>query len=404
MTAKQPSVTIANSPNSAQLEAIFNILDKVFIVGGDYFRERLLQDSSYQPETTWYASVDDIIASTIQIFPLALRVGNTTLNVGGIGSVGTDPNYQGMGLAKNILHNQCEWMKENDYDLAMLFAVIHPYYEKLGWRLIPETAYLIEKPADQAPSSPYEVIPFAMEYIEQLQAIHEQYNASRTYTLVRNASYWHDLVKWPEWNKTDCLLLRKGNSIVAYGLIEKSSTDRAMLYELNYLPEAEHEVISLFTALCSLRPNCTHIQAKLNTDHKLCSYVQSLAATEVPMNYTMWKLLNVNSLVTKLRSEFEARLADSSLHDKQLHIELHIGEQSVSMNYCKNILTILNKAIPQPTDETFHMTFTPEDFISNILFGCKSDSLPTSVSATEQALHAILFPQQHAIFYTTDKF
>lgn len=401
MTTNQPSINITHSPSPAQLERIFDILDKVFIVGGDYFRDRLLQDIAYQPETTWYATVDENIASSIQIFPLKLRVGNTVLKVGGIGSVGTDPKYRGMGLAQSILNAQCEWMIKNEYDLGLLFAVIHPYYEKLCWKLISESTYMIERPSYQAPSSLYEIIPFSIEYIDQLQAIYEQYNQSRTCTVVRNASYWHDLIKWPEWKKTDCLLLHDGAKIVAYGLIEKSSTERAILYELNYLPEAEHEVISLFTALCNLRSGCTHIQAKLTRDHKLYSYVQSIAATEVPINYTMWKMLNINSLIVKLRSEFEARLLASLFHDDRMNIVLQIGDRNIYLNYSNKTLILSHEEIEQPAHETYYLSFTPEDFICNIINGDKNDEIDTNT--LEESLRAILFPLQPSIFYTTDK-
>jgi len=380
-----------------------HILDTVFNVGGAYFEERLLNDSSYDPTTTWFATVNGEVASSIQIFPLQLRVGQTILMVGGIGSVGTHPNFLGKGLAQEILNSQCQWMGENDYDLGMLFAVIHPYYEKLGWRLIPEKAYLIEKPPYQAPSDDYEIIPFSSEHLEQIQAIYNQHNQSVTYTMVRDDAYWKDLINWPEWKKNDCLLLTYRNKIVAYGLIEKTTKEHAMLYELNYLPEAEEEVISLFTALCNLRAESTHIQAKLNADHKLYSYFEDNAATEVPMNYTMWKIVNLHSLIHKLLPELQARLVNSSLQHDELLIQLKIGDARFNLLHKDQTLSLVDTLNHSFYVEEITLTFTPEEFIALIFFGEAAEQ-GNGQRSRDEALRLALFPKQNSTFYLTDKF
>jgi len=399
----EPAITITNSPDSKQFKSIMHILDTVFNVGGAYFEERLLNDSSYDPTTTWFATVNGEVASSIQIFPLQLRVGQTILKVGGIGSVGTHPNFLGKGLAQKILNSQCQWMGENDYDLGMLFAVIHPYYEKLGWRLIPEKAYLIEKPPYQAPSDDYEIIPFSSEHLEQIQAIYNQHNQSVTYTMVRDDAYWKDLINWPEWKKNDCLLLTYRNKIVAYGLIEKTTKEHAMLYELIYLPEAEEEVISLFTALCNLRAESTHIQAKLNADHKLYSYFEDNAATEVPMNYTMWKIVNLHSLIHKLLPELHARLVNSSLQHDELLIQLEIGDACFNLLYKDQTLSIVDTVEQSSHIEAMTLTFAPEEFIALIFFGGAGEQ-GNSQRSKEEAVRLALFPKQNATFYLTDKF
>lgn len=394
MTTNKPSITITNAPNPQQLEEIFNILDEVFPVGKAFFQDRLYNDSSYDPETTWYAAVDGKVASTIQVFPLHIRVGQAVLKIGGIGSVGTDPNYRGMGLAQGILHAQSEWMKQSGYDASLLLAIIHAFYEKAGWQLIPESAYSMAKPAPIEPSAGYDIIPFEPKYIDELRPLYEQFNEERTYTLIRDQAYWTDLPKWPAWHKADCLLLRYQGTIIAYGLIEKSDDEKVFIQELVYLPEAENEVLALFTALCQLRPQAKHVLAKLPDDHKLADYYKQQHADELSLNVTMWKMINSHSMLQKLQPELQQRLSGSAYAQQQLRIKLQIGEDEVWLDYANQKLSISEQPNSIPAYETLQLD--PYQLISYVIFGCDS--------ADQEDLLQALFPKQQAVFYLTDKF
>ncbi|MBO9599814.1 MAG: GNAT family N-acetyltransferase [Cohnella sp.] len=271
-TVSDMSINVTNRPTREQLERIYEILDECFTVGKAFFQDRLDHDQAYDPATTWFATVDGEIAANVQIFPLSIRVGQSVLKTGCMGSVGTSPRYRGMGLAHRILHSQTEYMRETDYDISVLLASKHAFYEKAGWRLIPETAYSIEKPASAEISSEYDIIPFETRYLDDLRSIYDQYNRNRTYTVVRNETYWNDLMHWPEWNKLDCLLLLRKDKVVAYGMIERKDSEQVFISEVAYLNEAADGVEHLFHALCRLRPNAKRILAMLPEDHKLYSY------------------------------------------------------------------------------------------------------------------------------------
>lgn len=193
-----PDILVKNHPTREQLELIYDILDECFPVGRAFFQERLDHDTAYDPDTTWFATVDGKIASNVQIFPLHIRVGRAVLKTGALGSVGTDPNYRGLGLAHQILYAQTNYMKDTDYDISLLLASKHAFYEKAGWRLVPQTAYAIKKPASLKQPTRDEIIPYEARYLDEIRLIHEQFNKNRTYTVVRNESYWNDLMTWPE--------------------------------------------------------------------------------------------------------------------------------------------------------------------------------------------------------------
>lgn len=402
MTTLQPSINISHHPSHEQHEQIYEILNQVFPVGRAYFQQRLDSDTSYDPNTTWFATVNGTVASTIQIFPLHIRVGKASLKIGGIGSVGTDPNFRGLSLAHKILHAQVDWMKQNDYDLCPLLAIIHPFYERVGWKVIPEQAYSIARPALTQHTSGQNIISFDVAYIDHLQEIYEQFNNERTYTAIRNKAYWNDLLNWPAWDNSDCLLLRKDNKIVAYGIIAKTADEKAAINELAYVQEAEEDVIELFHALCQLRPDAKHITAKLPDDHRLAAYFKENDAESIELNVTMWKMINLASIFHKLQPELEARLQQSKkLANKSLHIALHCADESIHLKYEAQQLTIdTAETIGSLTAHYQKVAVDEHRLISYILYGYSDDAH----SGTTHELLQALFPKQNAIFYNTDKF
>ncbi|MNN10051.1 hypothetical protein D3C81_1229620 [compost metagenome] len=396
-----PNIIVMNHPTREQLEKIYDVLDACFSVGRTFFQERLDLDTTYDPDTTWFVTVDGEIASNVQIFPLSIRVGQAILKTGAMGSVGTDPNYRGMGLAHKILHAQTTYMKETDYDISLLLASKHAFYEKAGWRLIPETAYAIEKPASFEQLSSDEIIPFEPRYLDDIRFIYEQFSQNRTYTVVRNETYWNDLMSWPEWKKADCLLLRRNEKIVAYGIIEKKDTEQVFLNELLYLKEAEDGVEALFHALCQLRPNAKQILAMLPEDHKLYSYYQEHQAQSIQINMAMWKMINLSSTFHKLQPEFEDRLNRSNFADQELHITLQCKEECVYLDYKQKQLSIADTS--NPANAYTSVVVDERDLMSYIMFGDNEADTVKDRAEHANILQA-LFPKQQAVFYLTDKF
>jgi len=399
MTLQQNDITISNDASREQLEEIYDLLGEVFTIGRAYFQTRLDFDSTYHPSTTWFATVHDRIASTVQIFPLYIRVGQAVLKIGGMGSVATHPDFRGMGLAPQILNAQSEWMKQNGYDLSLLLASKFAFYEKVGWRLIPEHVYSMQAPNASIKGGNNEVIPFEPQYLDDLRSIYEQFNDKRTYTVVRNESYWDDVMQWPDWKQADCLLLRKDQKIIAYGIIERNNNEQVYINEFVYLEEAGDSIIDLYIALCQLRPHAKHILARLPEDHKLVPYFQEHAGIKSELNMSMWKCINYEAMFIKLLPELQMRLNQSKQYStKDLHIALHCNGESIYLCYENQTLSILSnkhKAI-----DYLSITIEDRELISSIIFGYTG----STDNEEKLALLQLLFPKQNAVFYMTDKF
>ncbi|MCR8657211.1 GNAT family N-acetyltransferase [Paenibacillus endoradicis] len=398
MTTFKQEIIVSQSPTREQLERIYDILGDVFSVGRAFFQERMDFDSSYDAKTTWFATVDDTIASSVQVFPLHIRVGKSSLKIGAMGSVGTNPNFRGMGLAHQILNAQTDWMKNEDYDLSLLLAIIHPFYEKVGWKVIPEKAYSISRPTTVPSNASLDIIPFDPAYLDDLRAIYEQFNNERTYTVIRDESYWQDLIKWPLWKNNDCLLVRKENRIVAYGIIEKSDKDSIFIHEFAYLKESEDNAVDLFLALCQRRPHAKQIFSMLAEDHRITAYFKEQGATEQMIDIAMWKKINFTSTFSKLQPELEARLQrNEHTAAQELHLDLYSGDEHIYLDYKLHQLTISQENVPNTT--YIPLVVDELQLIKYIIWGYDE-----ATNGAESRILQALFPKQNATFYFSDRF
>lgn len=385
----------------AELEAVYDVLERVFPNGRAFFQERLDRDSAYDPETTWIASVDGAVASTIQLFPFESRVGDASVKIGGIGSVATLPEYRGLGLSQRLLQEQTRWMAAHDYDLSLLFAVITPFYEKSGWSVVPEPYYELD-PGEVPTDIPaeYDIVPFDPSHLEEMAAIYERFNRSRTYTVRRLPSFWTDQLNWPRWRTSDCLVAMRDGRVVGYGQIGPLSESSAQLEEVLYLPGEEAAALDLFRSLLSLREGAVRITAKLPDDHALANAFAIWGAARKPYLYAMWKVIRFQPMLVKLASVFAQRLgAAPAFAGKALNLHLVCGRQGAYFHYRNHEVSV--EPSPRPGTVYEKLAWTEPEFVRLLLQGGVSEPDREAGSAD---LLLSLFPKQKSVFYPTDKF
>ncbi|MHA0857212.1 GNAT family N-acetyltransferase [Paenibacillus sp. CMAA1364] len=384
----------------SELESVYDMIGHAFLAGRDFFQIRIDQDSSYDMSTTWIAKQHSLITSTIQVFPMISRVGIHPIRIAGLGSVATLPEYQGQGQCRQILHRLTHWMKQEEYDLSLLFAVITPFYEKSGWQVVPEPLYQIDIgsiPADNNNNN-IKIISYDSSHTTTISDIYDQFNQSRTYTIVRSSTTWQDLTQWPRWKSGTCLLAVRNNIVVAYGLISETKKDGVVhLDELCYLDGEESSAICLFQALVQQRPDARSISASLPADHALIVPFVQWGATKSTMNYAMWKIIQFQPLLAKLTPTFEKRLNSNHAIDS-LQLCMNCVEQQAYIYYDNGKLAIEHEA--RKESEYANINLSQEEFIAMLLQGYDDTTHKTSHANVLKTL----FPTQNSVFYNIDKF
>ena len=386
--------------NRNEQKSVYDVLDQVFPNGREFFQERLDHDSTYDPATTWIATVDGVIASTVQIFPFHSRIEDASIKIGGLGSVATLPEYRGQGLCQEILKAQTIWMEAEEYDLSLLFAVITPFYEKAGWTVVPEPFYKLDI-SRISPNEPaqYVIEPCSENDLNDMTIIYETFNHLRTYTVMRPRSFWNDRLHWPKWQASSCLLAKKGTDVAAYGHMSALSEDTVQLEELCYLPGEEQAAFELIYSLLSLYPKAEKLHAKLPGDHVLVHAFEKWQAEKQQLNYAMWKIIRFQPLLFKLSSIFAKRLnAHSNLGSDPISLHMVCEVQNAYFHYNNGDVSI--ESVPREDLVYSKISLGQKEWVHLLLQGTDEGE----GSAFPSELKRILFPKQHFVFYLTDKF
>ena len=84
------------------------------------------------------------LMSHIGLLNHSINLPNETLIIGGVGSVITIPEAQGQGYATAGLKYSVDYIKEKykaDFGILVCNQELVPFYEKLGWKLLPPPIY-----------------------------------------------------------------------------------------------------------------------------------------------------------------------------------------------------------------------------------------------------------------------
>lgn len=103
--------------------------------GADWFPKHYGHIYKREPENlknSFIIKDKDRIVSHVGLFPLEVLVGTSVFKVGGIGGVGTDPDYRGHGLMRQLLEFVINKMEKEGYSFSVLWGD-RQRYGNFGW-------------------------------------------------------------------------------------------------------------------------------------------------------------------------------------------------------------------------------------------------------------------------------
>lgn len=123
------------------------------------------------------------IRGIVGLFPAKVKVGNETLNLGGIGGVSAHPDDRGKGWMKLLMNRAIEEMKATDTDLSFLIGLRQRYqyfgYEKAGTLLEYKVSQTNVRHFfnDHSDGHPLQLIPIRsgdLSYIKKAKSLHDR--------------------------------------------------------------------------------------------------------------------------------------------------------------------------------------------------------------------------------------
>ena len=220
----------------ADLPAIYRVLDRAFKDAPlQLFIDQTEGDSTLRMRQMRLAEVDGRVLAHVRIFQRAMLVRGVPVAAGGIGSVATHPDAEGMGLATALLNDALSVMHAGRTPVSFLFTGIPGFYERLGWRVVNEPHFAAD-PSD-AVALPhdrgYTIRRIDGADLPSLRRIHRRAAAGATGAVVRGARTWRDAQQWLGEDAAGCLVAEWNGRPVAY------IRARARPYGYDVL-EAEH--------------------------------------------------------------------------------------------------------------------------------------------------------------------
>ena len=242
-------------------------------------------DSTHRLQHTRVAEVDGRIVSHVRIFERRMRVRSVTLPVGGIGSVATYPEYEGHGLATALLRDAIERMERAGYALSFLFTGLIAFYERLGWRAVPQRIYTAQpgEAAGLSAAADVGVRLFTGADLPAVARIYRRATESATGAIVRSQRYWRDHMTWVQHDPEGFLLAEARGRVVAYVRSYVEVDNHLHLLEGEALPGAEGALAALLVGVgrMAVGRGLTPMRGVIPAGHPLADLLEGLPSTHV---------------------------------------------------------------------------------------------------------------------------
>ena len=340
-------------------------------------------------------------ASVVQIFDRPMRIGNSVVRMGGVGSVGTDPPYRRAGYSSEVLRDSVRYMQTAGYDLSFLGTGIQSHYARVGWVMYPTYSMELTLPptlGEVSTSVTVELCELDRD-LQVLQAIYDQFNANRTGTFVKNTEYWTNRPRWRPYDPSLYWIATQGGIAVAYLL-----ADRWELGEFGYLPDAEEAIRALFYHFFrrAKAEGVEQIGAPAPSGSRKIFEAIGCSVRRVESNNMMVLITNFESLLTKIKPLLETRLRDSrfSAWTGAIRIRYEADERTLILRNGEISIT-RNSASPEID------LLVSQVQLLKLLFGNISSEqivFANGLQIREIGLLDVLFPADELFMWRTDRF
>lgn len=216
----------------ADLGGLGQLLDGVFRLPRGIVDQHVLTDFPrvFVPSNFGNSRVIEVegrIVSHAAIWPREFLVGAQRVKVAMIAVVATWPEHRQRGYAATLMRDLQRTIREEEYDLGLLWTGVPEFYRKLGWEIHVPRGWRVEVPAHvPAPRLPagtsierYD----GSRHLEGIIRLHER----ETIRIARNADEWRTLLTLP---KIVVWLITGQDEVLAY-LVHSTAVNKPGIIE-----------------------------------------------------------------------------------------------------------------------------------------------------------------------------
>lgn len=289
------------------------------------------QDPKFQKGDLRIAKVNGKIVSAMMLIRRPLRIGTAVVDGAIVAPVATHPKYQGKGYCSAIMKDAIHYMKDQGFDLTILWGI--PWlYLRYGYSpamLKPELVINPEQSTSME-KGPHRFRPFTEVDLKEMTAIYHANSARRTCAEVRSPT----MSEWQPGGSEVKLevLTDKKDRVTGYRALGTDWGGHPCAHEIGVLNDEACMVILSSLIELAKEKDLKEFHCIIHPDHPFSRFAFRCGG-EIRINRAggaaMALVLNLASLLTKMKKEFEARLRSSELHDSRCNLKILSEGESV---------------------------------------------------------------------------
>ncbi|MHB0997995.1 MAG: GNAT family N-acetyltransferase [Armatimonadota bacterium] len=366
----------------------------------EYFEPYFNGDPGFRPEYTRVCVLDNKLVSAIQICERKVRIGSSVIVMGGIGNVGTDPDFRGKGYSTRLLQDCVHTMYDSRIDFSTLFTGINPFYERVVWRTVPIELMTGQIMIDTTLSSAkYTVRPCNWENaLQSLINIYDNYNRSRTLTAVRSPEYWTGWAVHRFGGGSSLYVAEYNGTIVGYIQCHHDNQN-CWIREIGCLDQHRDciDILIKYAAGIAYEVGARTLWNFLPDEPDIIQSIDTITDNmEIRQTTgTMCRIVNAESMLGRILPELNLCAQGMNLPDCAVNLDTECGGLTFTINK-----GIIHKGAENPVT----INLSQSDFFS-LIFGYKCiDATGIQLSPELKVVISTLFPKQHPASWAADHF
>jgi len=367
-------------------------------------------DARYSWEQSRVAVVDGRVVSHVRVVDRDVRIGRSSLRMGGLRCIYTLPQFRKRGVAERLIRDTLQWLKESGYDVSMLWG-IRNFYGSFGFAsaLADYRSTVSAKDAQETPAGVTLEPLGGDDDVEQLASIYERNHAGRSMHVARDPRYWNGLIarmrdrsaSLADDPDKDLLISRNSlGQIIGYAFFCGVDCREAGI--------AADEAAAAIAAEAARRArDAKDVELHLNFPpwNPLVRHCARHEITYVEKDFVdgggMLLILDPHAVMKKLEPELSARLGKSELAGASACVEIRSEGITIALELRKGRVEVCERPRSSPA-ATLSLSLTS---LAQLVSGYREASSIANAHSTGQArFWQVLFPRRDPFVEPLDRF
>jgi predicted N-acetyltransferase YhbS len=215
----------------------------------EFFARYAHNDPKFRDDLCLVARHNGRIVATVQIFDRRVSLAGHSVALGGIGSVYTDDQSRGRGIASELMRLAVATMKRESFEVSLLFAERTDFYARFGWQSVTRQFTAIVGTDAIAPLGDWRLGSFDPDRdLYDVAGIHREYSGQFDAAAIRDDPCWRGNLRYAGNPNEHFIIARAGSEIVAYARAMRFH-GFPMVMEYGYRAPAIEAMVALFAHL-----------------------------------------------------------------------------------------------------------------------------------------------------------